>query len=183
MQANLPKLAGTLESLILFKVRINHLCVNALAYLLKFSLSQLALVDLECAISSKDYEHLTNAIIKSELKQLKLTAVEIDHVMGNSLAQLLTQAKTLKSVNMIGCRDIDCGDTVLLLEALSHSSNNVILAIDIFISYKCRHYIKKYRKMQLYYSDDEAGTAATAGTAVAALIICCCIMSLLLFQV
>ena len=129
MQANLPKLAGTLESLILSEVPINHLCINALAYLLKFSLSQLALTS--CIISSSDYEHLTNAIIKSELiKHLNLTGVEIDRVMGNSLAQLLTQTTTLEVVEVIEC-DIDCSVVRLLVEAMTHSSvKKLIIHVD-----------------------------------------------------
>ena len=119
MQANLPKLAGTLESLILSEVPINHLCISALAYLLKFSLSQLALTS--CAISSNGYEHLTNAIIKSELKHLNLSGVEIDHVMGNSLAQLLTQTTTLEVVEVIEC-DMNCSVGRLLEETMPHSS-------------------------------------------------------------
>ena len=128
MQENLPKLAGTLKSLILLEVPINHLCVNALAYLLKFSLSQLTLK--VCAISSKDFEHLTNAIIKSELKHLTIHGVSIDRVMGNSLAQLLTQTTTLEVVDMIGC-DIDCRDIRLLNEALSHSNICTNVKIDV----------------------------------------------------
>ena len=116
MQANLPKLAGTLESLILFEVPINHICINALEYLLKFSLSQLALTS--CAISSNDCEHLTTAIIKSELKHLNLSGVEFDLVMGNSLAQLLTQTTTLEVVQVIG----KCTVVKLLVEAMTHSS-------------------------------------------------------------
>ena len=128
MQANLPKLAGTLESLILSEVPINHLCINTLAYLLKFSLSQLALTS--CTISSSDYEHLTNAIIKSDLKHLNLSGVEIDHVMGNSLAQLLTQTTTLEVVEVIEC-DMNCSVVRLLVEVMTHSSvKKLIVHVD-----------------------------------------------------
>ena len=103
------KLAGTLELLIFFKVPINH--NYTLDYLLKFSLSQLPLTS--CAISSNGCElHLTNAIIKSELKHLNLSGVEIDLVMGNSLAQLLTQTTKLEVVKVIG----ECSVVKLMME-------------------------------------------------------------------
>ena len=96
--------------------------------MLKFSLSQIALAS--CAISSNDYEHLTNAIIKSDLKHLNLSGVEIDCVMGNSLAQLLSQTTTLEVVEVIEC-DIDCSVGRLLVEAMTRSSvKKLIIHVD-----------------------------------------------------
>ena len=122
----MPKLAHKLKTFALQGVHIDHLCVHGIAHLLNTSLNNLTLEN--CIISSTDFDSLTTAIATSELKHLEIInwycTIGINHVIGRSLAKLLTQSKTLEEVTVVmdNWYAIDCNITRLLFEAMTHSS-------------------------------------------------------------
>ena len=128
LERNLPKLAHKLKTFVLHDVHINHLCIHGIAHLLNTSLNHLTLVD--CQLSSTDFDNFANAIATSKLKHLKISCwhsscnVGINPVRGQSLAELLTQSKTLEevTVEMNSEYTNNCNIVRLLVEAMSHSS-------------------------------------------------------------